>query len=140
MNGRFPEPGIEPGETRDPTWPAGAEHSGPSVAGRRVRWFVWAAGVAAFVAFIVLGRVHTRLGVEAPVWDKHGREYVWRVWWRARHQFVSFGPESAVTAVYVGLGLVFVALCIIAVWLALVPEDRSSHQEDDMSSGSVASR
>ncbi len=138
MNRRFTEPGTEPPEAPEGSVPT--EQTGPSAARRRVRWFVWAAGAALFSAFILLGRVHTRLGVEAPVWDKSGREYVWRVWWRARHQIVSFGPESAVTFVYIALAVAFIALCILAVWLALVPEERLHHPDDALPSESVAPR
>jgi hypothetical protein len=90
---------------------------------RRLRWLVWAVAVAAFTGYVALARVHTRLGVDAPSWDKNGRENVWRVWWRARHEVVDIGSERAEGAGYIGLALLLLALSILACWVALVPDD-----------------
>src|SRR5690348_14670488 len=78
--------------------PAGAaiEHSAAEpvfVPRRRIlRIGIWLAASVGFVAFALLARVSTHLGVEAVPWDKHGRDYVWRVWWRSRHKIVDLGP------------------------------------------------
>ena len=88
-----------------------------------IRWLVWAFAVVVFAGYVLLARVHTRLGVEAPALDKDGREYVWRSWWRARHDIVDIGPDAGVTVAYAGLALAFLALSGLACWVALVPDD-----------------
>ena len=93
---------------------------------RKIRWIVWAIGITLFLGYIALARVHTRLGVEAFSWDKNGREYIWRVWWRARYHIVDLGHDRLFVFVYAGLALAFLALSALACWIALVPDDASS--------------
>ena len=88
-----------------------------------LRWLVWAIAVAMFTGYVLVVRVHTRLGVEAPRLDKNGRDYVWRAWWRARHQIVAVGSDTAVVVVYISLSVIFLALCALACWIALVPDE-----------------
>jgi hypothetical protein len=96
----------------------------------RGRIIIWAVAVTLFAAFVTLSRVNTRLGVEAVSWDKDGRDYVWSVWWRARNDIVDLGPDRLFVFVYVCLAVAFVALSILAFWLALVPDDppQSTHR------------
>lgn len=94
--------------------------------GRRSRLAIWITLLAGFAAFASLARVTTNLGVEAPVWDKQGREYVWRIWWRARHQIVDFGPSWSFTLIYILLVLAFIALSVAAIWVALVPDEQAT--------------
>jgi hypothetical protein len=43
---------------------------------------------------------------------------------------VDFGPSWGFTVVYIALALAFVALSALAVWIALVPSERTpSHHE-----------
>lgn len=93
---------------------------------RAVLWLVLSLG---FAAFIVLGKVSTHLGVEAVPWDKQGREYVWRVWWRSRHQIVDLGPAWGSALLLEVLALAFVVLSVAAVWIALVPDERAGDNE-----------
>jgi hypothetical protein len=90
----------------------------------RPRWIVWLTLLVVFTVFAVLPKVSTNLGVEAPRYDKSGHEHVWRIWWRARHAIVDFGPPWGFTLVYIGLAIAFVILSALAVWIALVPNDR----------------
>ena len=88
-----------------------------------VRWLVWAIAVAVFTGYVLVVRVHTRLGVEAPRLDKDGRDYVWRAWWRARYDIVDVGSDTAVVVAYVSIAVIFLALCALACWVALVPDE-----------------
>ena len=91
---------------------------------------VWLVLLVIFTGFALLRQVTTNLGAEAPIWDKSGRDYVWRIWWRARHEIVDFGPSWGFTVVYLALALAFIALSVLAVWIALVPSERApSHHE-----------
>ncbi len=89
----------------------------------RARFIIWTIAVTLFAAYFTLSRVNTRLGVEAVSWDKDGRDYVWRVWWRARNDIVDFGSDGLFVFVYVCLAMAFVALSVLAFWLSLVPDD-----------------
>lgn len=90
------------------------------------RFAVWLGLSVAFLAFVALAKVSTHLGVEAAPWDKHGREYVWRVWWRSRHQIVDLGPTYG-SAVALGvLALGFLLLSVAAIWVVLVADQRPS--------------
>lgn len=91
---------------------------------RSLRWVVWGVSVAVFAAFSTLGRVHTHLGVKAVAWDKDGREYVWRVWWRARDDIIDLNPAWVFSGFYVVMIVAFLGLSALAFWLALVPIDR----------------
>jgi hypothetical protein len=101
-------------------------HEAPKMnaSARRIRGFAWALAVIGFLAFIVLAHVNTHLGVQAVPWDKSGHEYVWRVWWRARNDFIHSGPGWAFLLVYFALALAFIGLSAVAFWIALVPDDR----------------
>jgi hypothetical protein len=103
--------------------PTSIEEESPGTGGRTYRWIVWVVAIAMFVGYVVLTQVHTRLGVEAPRWDKDGREYVWRSWWRARHEIVDFGPSGLIVFIYAGLAIAFVGLSALACWIALVAEE-----------------
>src|SRR4051794_23947496 len=54
---------------------------------------VWFGFVVAFAAFVLVVKLPTHLGIEASLYDKAGRDYVWRIWWTPRHDIVSFGPN-----------------------------------------------
>jgi hypothetical protein len=106
--------------------------------GVRFRWLVWLALLAIATGFTLLRQVTTNLGVEAPSWDKSGRDYVWRVWWRVRHEIVDAGPSWGFTAVYIALALAFVALSALAVWIALVPNERAPSLDESPSADLAA--
>jgi hypothetical protein len=125
MNEGLPELGTEQPLVLDPDDSTSFEQPERFTGDQRFRWFAWAVGVAVFAAFVMLARVHTRLGVVAPPRDKNGREYVWRVWWRARDDVVNVGSDGTVAFVYVALAMAFVALGVLAFWLALVPDERA---------------
>ena len=94
------------------------------------RRVVWAATVAVAVAVVGLLRVPTHLGVKVveansaapfttPAMDFHGRDYLWRVWWRARDDMIDVSPSwLLVVALLVGLA-VFVVGVFAAYRLAL---------------------
>lgn len=96
----------------------------------RVRWIVWLGALVLFAGFSVLPRISTNLGVEAPSSDKSGHDHVWRIWWRARHEIVDFGPAWGFTIIYLALALAFVALSALVVWIALVPDERTGGVSD----------
>ena len=102
--------------------------------GRRIRITFWGLFVVIFAAYVALWRVHTYLGVKAVAWDKNGREYVWRVWWRARNDMIGSGPATPVVVVYFILIALFLILSIYALWLALVPDDHNEAVETPVSS------
>jgi hypothetical protein len=104
-------------------WELEHDASNQKSAKRVLRWLVWAVAVAVFAGYVLVVRVHTRLGVAAPAFDKNGREYVWRAWWRARHGIIDVGPGPTVAVAYVSLALIFLALCALAFWVALVPDE-----------------
>lgn len=89
-----------------------------------LRWAVWVMLVAAFLAFLTLVRVHTHLGVKSSAFDKNGREYVWRIWWRARGQILSSGSSAPFQAFYLFALVAMFALSALALWLALVAGDQ----------------
>lgn len=93
---------------------------------RTIRWIVWAGSLVVFAVFTGVSRVHTRLGVEAFPWDKNGREYVWRVWWRARDNMITVDPPWVFTAAFFALVGLFVVFSVLAFWIALVPDERSA--------------
>ncbi len=68
------------------------------------RWLVWALTVTFAMAVVALVRVPTHLGVKVveanqnsqsalTSSDFRGRDYLWRVWWRARGDFVDVSPS-----------------------------------------------
>jgi len=94
------------------------------------RQLVWVATLAVAVAVVGLLRVPTHLGVKVveansaapfttPAMDFHGRDYLWRVWWRARDDMIDVSPSwLLVVALLVGLA-VFVVGVFAAYRLAL---------------------
>lgn len=67
--------------------------------------------------------IKTILGVEAPFWDKTGRDAIWRIWWRARDDFMPGDPpQGLVTGALVILLALFVTGLLLAVWAALSPD------------------
>lgn len=115
-----------------------ARQTGEPASHRRVRFAVWGVALVLFAGFLSLLRVHTYLGVEAEVWDKNGRDYVWSVWWRARHDMIGSAPSSLFVVVYLGLIVAFLGLSILAVWLALVPDEPTT--DPDPRHSAAASR
>lgn len=85
-----------------------------------VAWGAWALATSLFIAFALVWRVPTYLGVEAPAWDKSGTEYVWRVWWRARDSMVQVEPGWLFTLFYLGAATLVVVAGSFAMWLILV--------------------
>lgn len=87
-----------------------------------------AAIIAAAIAFV---RVPTSLGVKAPrpetiftEPDLSGREYIWRVWWRARDDLIDAQPQWLVTGGLIAILAVFAFGMLLAVWLVTGPPTR----------------
>lgn len=103
------------------------------------RWVAWGAVSIAFVVFVVLGGVHTYLGVKVKPTvvtigsfqterlDMNGHEHVWRIWWRARHEMMNLGSGWGFPVLLTTLGLLFIVLSIFSIWVALVPHDESEN-------------
>lgn len=96
---------------------------------------VGAATVVAALALVALVRVPTHLGVKVEeanrtaafntgLRDYRGSEYLWRVWWRARDQFIDVGPSWLLgLALLAGL-MVFLVGVLVAYRIALsLPSD-----------------
>ena len=86
----------------------------------------------AFAAFVGLVKVPTTLGVKVqqpnsstieP--DMTGKEYIWRVWWRARDDLIDFSPQWIVTAGLIALLAIFAAGMLLAIWLVTGPAKES---------------
>jgi hypothetical protein len=95
--------------------------SAPSSAGHTVQVVVWGIAIVAFTVWVLVARVHTYLGVKAPIWDKSGKAHIWQVWWRSRDEIIAKG-STAFVAVYMVLILAVIILSAVAVWLALAPD------------------
>lgn len=83
---------------------------------------------AIFAVAIAFVRVPTSLGVQAPEpasffveRDLSGREYIWRVWWRARDDLIDVNPQWVVTAGLVAMLALFAVGAILAIWLVTKP-------------------
>ena len=82
------------------------------------------------VSLIVSGSISvvrwpTYLGISALPWLHKGIEYPWRVWWRARTQYVNAGRHLPLYLVMGGaLAIVFIGTTMIC-WLLL------THSSDD---------
>ena len=98
------------------------------------RW-IWS-GLIALVALVAaLIRVPTKLGVQVPETripgfdvsqvNLNSHEHVWRVWWRARDDFVVIHPQWIVTALLAVTLVIFAASVLCLVWFALAPEPES---------------
>lgn len=92
--------------------------------------FVWAVAMAIFGIWAAFGRVHTHLGVSAGRFDKDGRETVWRVWWRARNDFIS-RDSWVIVAFYLLFLFVFISLCAAALWFVLVEGDPAGEHAEE---------
>ena len=96
-----------------------------------------AIGVLLAVA-VALVRVPTSLGVKVPEPatfatepDMTVREYIWRVWWRARDDLIDVDPQWLVTAGLIALLVVFAAGTLLAIWLVSgVPADEDIARAD----------
>jgi hypothetical protein len=98
----------------------------------------WRVGALIVVGIASIGfaliRIKTLLGVEAltvigvdtngdPIYDKDGRDAIWRIWWRARDDFMPGDPPQVlVTGALLLLLALFVAGLLVAVWSALSPD------------------
>jgi hypothetical protein len=97
-----------------PTW---------SIRNRLIAMAVIAVG---FIAFLLVP-LNTWLGVKVvatgdlhghEIWDKRGRDMIWKVWWRARHLDGDYNE----TILLIGLTILLVAFIIfatLAAWNAL---------------------
>lgn len=101
-------------------------------------WRVWGVAIVALSMVIAaLWRIKTLLGVEAlteigtnpdgsPIYDKVGRDAIWRIWWRSRDEFISVDPQWVLTAGLVALLAVFGLALLAAVWIALSPDQSTA--------------
>jgi len=91
---------------------------------------VWAATGLVATALVALIRVPTHLGVkvveanpdsEATLTssDFRGSDYLWRVWWRARHDMVDVSPSWLLGLALLGALVVFLIGVLAAYRLAL---------------------
>ncbi len=125
---------LPPPEHIEPAPHPGSEGPATNTAAhKRIRFAVWAVALVLFAGFLSLLRVHTYLGVESEVWDKHGRDYIWSVWWRARHDMIGSAPSGLFVVMYIGLIIAFLGLSILALWLALVPDESPARRDSDLS-------
>ena len=95
------------------------------------RW-IWCAVIALAGVVAALIRVPITLGVQVPetripgfdasLVDLSSNEHIWRVWWRARHDFIHLQPQWLLTGLLAALLLVFVAGTISLIWFALAPQ------------------
>jgi hypothetical protein len=82
-------------------------------------------------AALMLVRVPTTLGVTVPETqifgfdpagaDPSSHEHIWRVWWRARDDFISVHPQWLLSAGLLALLALFVIGLLAAIWFALSP-------------------
>ena len=99
---------------------------------------VWSVTLLLTVATFALLRVPTHLGVKVEeasstsrfrqmVLDKSGNEYLWRVWWRARGEFVDVGSSWLLGVVLLAGLAVFVVGIFAALRIALsIPSTQPS--------------
>ena len=97
---------------------------------RDLRW-LWCALVLLIGAALMLLRVPTTLGVQVPetrilgldpsLIDTSSHEHVWRVWWRARDDYLTASPQWLLSAGLLVLLAVFVIALLAAIWFALSP-------------------
>jgi hypothetical protein len=100
-------------------------------AGTDRRW-LWCAVIALFGVIVSWIYVPTRLGVKVPetaipgidasTIDLTGRERIWRVWWRARDDFIEMDPQWIMTIGLIVLFAIFALGVLAAIWIALSPE------------------
>lgn len=91
-----------------------------AVQSRRIEIAIWLAVCVVSSALISVVRWPTMLGVQALPWFQNGHEYPWRVWWRARDQYLN---TSRHTLLYLTFGaalvLVFLGTALVC-WLLLI--------------------
>jgi hypothetical protein len=100
-------------------------------------WRYWGVGaVAVLIVGAALWNIKTVLGVEGltvigidsggnPIYDKVGHDAIWRVWWRARDEFISVSPSWLLTVALLVALLVFVGAILACVWIALTPDPKT---------------
>ena len=91
----------------------------------RVDIAIWL--IVSLISSVMIAAVRwpTFLGVSALPWLRDGRDYPWRIWWRARNQYVNTSRHVPLYFVMGGaLALVFVGTGLIC-WLLL------THSSDD---------
>jgi hypothetical protein len=97
---------------------------------RDLRW-LWCALVLLAGAALMVIRVPITLGVKVPetqisgydpsLIDVSSHEHVWRVWWRARDDYLAASPQWLLSAALLVLLAVFVIGLLAAIWIALSP-------------------
>lgn len=93
---------------------------------------LWCAVIVVLGVIVAWIYVPTRLGVQVPETaipsidptsiDLTSRERIWRVWWRARGDFIDVNPQWIMTAGLFVLLAVFLIGVLAAIWIALSPE------------------
>ncbi|HET7054986.1 MAG TPA: hypothetical protein VFI12_00920 [Thermomicrobiales bacterium] len=105
-------------------------HEQPTAKHRDLR-LLWCALVVMIGAALMLLSVPTTLGVKVPetripgldpsLIDTSSHEHVWRVWWRARDDYLTVHPQWILSAGLLVLLVVFVIGVLAAIWFALSP-------------------
>ena len=86
---------------------------------------LWLAVCTASSVMIALVKWPTFLGVNSLPWLPVGHEYPWRVWWRARDQYLNTSHHTALYVTFgAALAIVFFGTALVC-WLLLV------HSNDD---------
>jgi hypothetical protein len=106
--------------------------------GRSARAVVTLTIAAIFAAVIAFVRLPTSLGVKVPrpetiftEPDLSGREYIWRVWWRARDDLIDAQPQWLVTGGLIALLAIFALGTLLAIWLVTGPPARDKASTRD---------
>jgi hypothetical protein len=80
---------------------------------------LWLVACLASSIMLALIKWPTFLGVNSLPWLKVGHEYPWRVWWRARNQYVNTSHHLALYLVFgAALAVVFFGTALVC-WLLL---------------------
>jgi len=91
----------------------------------RVDISIWLAGCLMSSLMIAVVRWPTFLGIVSLPWLRTGHDFPWRIWWRARNQFVNSSRHVPLYFVMGGaLAIVFIGTGLIC-WLLL------THSSDD---------
>ena len=103
------------------------------------RW-IWCGLIALLGAAASWISVPTTLGVQVPetaipgidpsLVDTSGNERIWRVWWRARGEFIELDHQWIVTTGLIVLLAVFAIGTMAAIWIALPPGSESVEATD----------